>query len=148
MATLADRRGISLSCRLRRLWFSDTAPVEIVSALSALFWGVSLAIPGDTFAFRASYYKPMADLAPEWAWAVGFLALGMLQLVGVLSQATCGRACRWLMGCLAVMAWVAISCTVSMRWPPSAGSMPHLVLALAALWAFVRLGERRPNGYS
>lgn len=118
---------------------------ELASGLALILWGLSLAMPGGTFDARPEYYEQMAAIAPELVWAAVLTVLGMGQSwVATIPNRRC-PVVRQTLAFVSFCIWVFISATVAMRWPPSSGSMPHLVLAMGAFWAYARAGER-PRG--
>lgn len=142
-----DRRGLSLCSRLRRLWNGDPSAAELASGLALILWGLSLAVPGGTFDARPEYYEQMAAIAPEMAWSGIMTLMGAGQVWVATIQNRRVPFARQALAFMSLLIWVFISATVAMRWPPSSGSMPHVVLALGAFWAFARAGER-PYGTS
>lgn len=59
----------------------DTKPIEVALIALALWWGIALSLPFDTFSLYS--YSAMAEIAPEWAWALLFYVVSVLQFFGL-----------------------------------------------------------------
>lgn len=67
---------------LNRILGLDPATTELLSASVALAWASALLDPfTDTFGSAAGF-NAMADLAPDWAWGLVCLAIGIAGIAG------------------------------------------------------------------
>lgn len=58
---------------------------EVILGVSTIVFGVLLSIPPDSFSFGVGY-GIISKLAPTWAWGLGFLSLGLVNLWAVLHR--------------------------------------------------------------
>jgi hypothetical protein len=122
----------------------DTAPdpLELMLAVIALGWGLVLLTPTATLVDTPAY-RPLLLLMGEMLWAVAFLAVAALGIVGVLAERV------WLrLGALTghVFVWTALAVAIVLTTPATPGWWVYGVFAVRAGWAMrqvaVRSGRR------
>lgn len=115
-----------------KAWFADTRPLEVLSALCAFFFSVSVALNG--FEDLRTYHV-MDNLAPGLVWGLAFAVCCGLQFIGLLSNETRLRA--WGAGYAAPL-WGVTSVSVWASWPLAPHAGIYMALALASLWVLQR----------
>jgi len=117
----------------------DHTPIEILSAISAIFWGVFVANP-FTHSFCAMGVGVVLErVAPEWVWGVVAALIGMKQLHAVLCRDTFWRTYTAI---AIVILWVFMFVSFLLAAPQSVSIIVYPILAVAESWAMLRLTGR------
>lgn len=130
---------------MRRCWerllliltLATPEPVELGSSLAALAVGTWLLWPGGQFAHWPVMFRPMKQIAPQWAWALFLLAVGTLQF----RASACGqRKARRVAAFIALASWAFVA-AMFVRGDLRAIGIPLWFLGAASNgWIFLRLG--------
>ena len=120
------------------LWSKDVEASELVVMLCTLGWGVWLVNPSwDSFSSTPTF-RSMQAIAPEWVWGTPMLVLSLVHLVGLLADhSRIRKACTF----ANTLLWVFLSAMVWQGNLASTASVVYPVLALASLWAWLRLAR-------
>lgn len=111
---------------------ADTRAAEAISALSAVAWGVIMALPGDTMA--SPVWRIMRLIGDDHFWAVIFGIAGVLQALAIFSDAALFRKAGVL---LTLMLWFMVSFTSMLSNYLAPGWMVYGILGLAMLWTLL-----------
>lgn len=124
-------------CSLSKAIFDDEMVfTRLMLAASEFLWGILLLWPGELFSRPT--YKVMSHVMPEEAWALVFLATGMLQLSIVIQNDFHGKFAQYFAGWNFVLWWfVVVGMFLSVSPPPAAIS-GEAVLAIASFWIWLR----------
>ena len=142
--------------RLHNLMFkTDLEATRLTLALGAIFIGLGFAWPVHVFPSAAQIaagsgrhtYALMAQMMPEWAWAMAFLTQGSLMLHSLLTE-TYNKRLLWLDAFFGMVLWtVSISACYLAYWNGFANIMQYrppaimggeVAAALASWWVFIR----------
>jgi hypothetical protein len=124
--------------KLRSILGDSTRPTELSLCTLKMLWGVWLLLPMQTLSERGT----LASTAPERAWGLGLLLLGLLQLVMLLWG---WRRARMVLAMLAILFWWFLTAISWQRSPGSAGAVLTAWVALANIWVFIRLAQEAPG---
>lgn len=134
------RPTLSFGARLRALLLDhDFEPTEAISGIAATGWGLIVLLPVATFG-TSHTYDAMASLAPEWAWGLAVLLVGILQLLTLLLD---WHSWRRHTAFLAFCAWLFMSVMFIRANAASTATAIYPTMALAAAWAYWRLSLLR-----
>lgn len=131
-----------MAVRLRDLIIgADPEPVLFLCALIATLFGITLLLPGPTFAIETSQTTVIGLLIKEELFGSIMLLFGVLGLAGSLS------GWRWLMrtGCLAYVGLFAFRGATFVLADYHSTGNAYIILALGAAWAFLRLIPRNES---
>jgi hypothetical protein len=118
-------------------YFSDMWATRFTLALGAIFWGIMLFWPGETF--DRPTYTLMAKFAPEWTWAGLFLIQGLYAMYDVLCPGNRGKFTLFIDAILGCVLWtLSCICMLLSVYPPPAAIAGEIALALASWWNLVR----------
>ena len=113
----------------------DTEPIELLNSLVFVYLGLTLLIPGSTFASNNISYRTMELAAPENVWGAVMATLGVLSLIGVANNFRWLRVSTLVFKILILSTWGVLYYIGN---PLTTGGT-YCILALSAAWAFVRL---------
>lgn len=113
---------------------ADTELVELLGALAALGFGMTLLGPSVTF--EGASYRAMRVIAPEEIWGASFALLALVSFVTMLSGRR--RPRRWLAFAL-MLAFMAVGAMFFLANPGGVAALNYLVLALGQGIAFWRV---------
>lgn len=141
--TQEPRLGQRLIARLRFIICdTDFEFSEFLSCLTAVLVGAWLLNPAwDTFGASPSY-SLMAYVAPEWAWGLALLAVGVVQAYAIAVGRSFWRKTALL---AEAFVWAVSGIMFAMSNPSSTGTVIHFVLAAPAGWAYWRLMVQRES---
>lgn len=120
----------------RALFDSDLIATRITLALAEIMWAIMLWWPGDTFGRPT--YKLMANVMPEDAWGIVFMASGLTQLTIAVCQHFHTTFARYFAGWNAVLWCYVVASMLMSVYPPPAAIAGEMSLAMAAAWIWVR----------
>ena len=120
----------------RALFDSDLVITRLLLGFSELLWAILLAWPGHTFD-RPTYHF-MAHVMSEEAWAFVFLFSGLTQIFIVGTEGFHGLFARYFAGWNAALWVFIVTSMLASVYPPPAAISGEIVLALAAVWIWVR----------
>lgn len=104
--------------------------LEMLSAWGLIATGLTFLLPGDSFS--RGWYSHMAPLASEEVWGFGMTVVGVAQLAAVRWCRTFRRYWCRMIGCaLACSLWSYMGWPIFCRYPPAAGAVPYLLLAIS-----------------
>jgi len=113
---------------------TDTRLIELLAALTALWWSAVLVLPLDAFA-EAPSLRVLHQFAPARFWA-GLLALqGVGQLLGLYLDP---HPLRLLCALTAALIWLLVAMLLLITEPPLPSGGVYLLLALGCVWAVAR----------
>lgn len=115
-------------------WTAGTRGVESLSACTAVYWAVILALPLNSFDVSPSFDNLQA-LATEPAWAVIYGLIGALQLVALAIDHYQSRLAAAV--CAAVL-WCMTAVSIIETSPASTTPGVYMALALGCLWTLIR----------
>lgn len=96
--------------------FRERAPEWVMATIQA-GWGISLLMPGDTFA--RPFYKPLKAMAPETAWGMACLLVGSARLAALYVNGSRTQTPRIRQVCsfFAMWFWMMLTVgTMSLDW--------------------------------
>lgn len=126
---------------LKHSWFGlilaehDTEPVELIGGATKVIMGIWLLLPFDTFEASPTFSE--LRVFPEWAWGTFFLVVGLLHLTALHDGNRVWRS--WASG-IGFVIWFAFAVVFVTTNPPAFGWIMFLSVALAQMWASIRLG--------
>jgi hypothetical protein len=141
---------------------SDLRGTRFTLAIGAIFIGLGFCWPTQIFPTAEQIasgqgrhtYALMAQIAPEWAWALAFLAQGLIMAWSLLS----GYRTKWLLwldAAFGVVLWTAAigACYLAywrgfdriMDYRPPAIMGGEIAATLASWWVFVRYHFEAPT---
>lgn len=129
--TFRARAASYLTWLIRESNFHGT---ECMAALGTAVIGIVTALPTDTFP-TAQGFSALSQLAPEWVWACVTLALPALTLAAAYFDHYWLR----LTAMLGHVFWYLFIGTLVVWGNPRGWGYLYFVLALASMWAFIRL---------
>jgi hypothetical protein len=110
--------------------------VEVATTSLALWWGLILILPFDTFSSSSSY-KAMAGIASEPCWGLFMLAIGTAQLFGMILNNYFIKRYSLL---LATGIWVFISAMFGLSTFFSTASGTYFIIACLTGWLYMKVG--------
>lgn len=116
---------------------SDTTPTKFFLAIASTLWMLGLIVPGDTM--TRPVYQSMAELAPEWAWALAWAVYSAAMYWRVFANGG-----RWRIALVinlygvALWGYTSFSILFTLTYPYPAGTAPDFACLAAAFWVFVR----------
>jgi hypothetical protein len=132
----------SLRRSAERLWlivlFGTPEVAGVGSGLAALSMGLRYAWPDQVFDVNPRFFRPMSDLAPEWAWAILMIAVGTVQIFTVADG---NRSVRRSAAMAGVLLWAFLT-VMYVRGDVRAPVIPLFLLGVAAnAWKYLRLSS-------
>lgn len=125
--------------RLRSLLIDyDFEFSEVLNALAATLWGFWLMLPMDSFGSTRSF-AAMRDLADESIWGAGICAVGLVELIGLITERWQWRRRSALLLC---GLWAFVAVMLARANFAGTGTVIYPLLSLSALWAFLRMRFR------
>jgi hypothetical protein len=136
--------GIFIAMResLKHSWWGmilaehDTEPVELIGGATKVAMGLWLLLPFDTFGSSRTFSA--LAVFPESAWGAFFLVVGLAHLAALYDGRRTWRA--WASG-IGFVIWFAFALVFVTTNPPAFGWIMFMSVALAQMWASVRLGQ-------
>ena len=113
--------------------------LKIFSTSIAMWWGVVLILPFDTFSTALSY-KAMAGIAPEFYWGLLMLIMGLAHLIGITYSLKKIEKASFL---IATFVWIFIAAMFTIGSPPNTASGTYALIGLLTGWLYtnVKVGE-------
>lgn len=121
--------------RLRGLMWVRPEATELISALAAIAWAVSVWSDPSGIALSSSYQILIGWAQPP-VWVVLFGLLGAMQISALLSWSCRYRLAASLIG---VIAWGCMGAAVAVAAPSVPTGWVYLTLALACVWAALQI---------
>lgn len=120
---------------LRRSWFGDVEPTEVLLVSCAAYWALILAWPADSFMTSLSY-RTMDHIADELWWAGAAAILAALPVIALLAH----RVWLRLLAALCHVGWWSFIATmILISNPASTGWGIYALLAFSAVWVVIRV---------
>ncbi len=142
-AAMYGRPGQPFTERLELLLGLAQPAVELFGGLRSVCWALWLITHPELFHRYPAFFAPMAAVAPPWAWGLVVLTFGACSLGALFYQRRQGRRNAALLAC---MGWSGLAFMYARGDPGSLG-IPLLICdALAAGWAYLRLGDDYGRG--
>jgi len=129
----------------RMMWkiaYADTTAVETITAVQSLLLGLWLALPLDTFG-SGQAFKIMSVLAPEWAWSILMVGIGVVQLYLVHAKRV---GPRLIVARVMLPIWIVIDLSFLLSLPASTASSTYFVFVLCCIWSVISLVLRKNRG--
>lgn len=120
----------------------DTTPVELMTSLATVLWGIAVIVPGDYLA-TTRIYAPMASVAPDIFWGGVAIALGGAWLTSALLGSVIlprGQLWRRSSACCTAVFWMSATVMGLLTVGPVTIVAFMFVNGLAAGWCWSRLG--------
>lgn len=114
---------------------AQSDPLEVVTAIQSILWGIWLLLPYDTFG-SSRVYSVMATVAPEIWWGTFFLFIGMFQLILVHLRK---RNSRRLLALAMLFSWTFADIGFWLSGSSSAAAITYLTFVIAAAWSVIIL---------
>jgi hypothetical protein len=121
--------------RLLLIYASHTEPMEFLTALLAVGWGVWMLLPTESFLFFRQYWFLLV-VAQEEIWGWMFVSVGLASLFSLIEGSVMRR--RILMFCI-FMFWLFLAAAFAITEPTLPITFFYSVMALATMWTFIRL---------
>lgn len=115
---------------------SDTKPVELLSLITILAWGLLIVIPNVSLG--GSAFRILSKLAPEPIWGFIAIAIGLLAVYGLLFNGDTFRL--WVLFFKTIF-WACLASGTLFGNPMIPGWILYAALSISSGWAFVRLGH-------
>lgn len=125
--------------RLRRLfWSIDPRPAEVMSATTAILWGIGIVWSGDTFWHSA--YHHLFGFAPDWLWATWLIFLGGIQSWFVVWGTSRETIRHEIVTGASAATWAIIAGSLTAVAPSDPAALGYWAIGASSLWSFVRSG--------
>lgn len=112
---------------------STTNTAEVIALTFTTWWALRVLVPDQSFAAVPQAYHHMAELAPEWAWGLGVLAICLVHFIGfVLDHMTIRRAAIFATACF----WGFLASAFLIGAPHGIVWGSNAITAAVAAWAF------------
>ena len=119
------------------LWKANTETGELLLGFTGLVWGIWLLHPAETFQLPS--YQGFIEVAPEWAWGLAFLLLGLFTLYATLINS---YKCRRLSTLANVIGWTFVMTAFFVHVPQSTAVPVYFLIALSSIWLHIRVRFR------
>lgn len=116
----------------------DPRPLEIITAIQGIVWGLWLLLPYNTF-LSSPVYSIMLVLAGDVVWGAAFLILGSSQLV--LAHIGTPRT-RGMIAAITLFAWTFVDLGLWLSGSYSAAGVTYLTFVLVSAWQVAALSIR------
>lgn len=129
----------------RMMWkiaLTDTIPVESITAVQSMLFGLWLILPFDTFG-SGSVFDIMRQIAPETTWGVLMMILGVAQLYVVHVKKVLYRI--WVTRIMLPI-WVIIDLSFLLSRTASSASVTYFVFVMCSVWSLISLALRQNRG--
>lgn len=129
----------------RMMWkiaLTDTIPVESITAVQSMLFGLWLILPFDTFG-SGSVFDIMRQIAPETTWGVLMMILGVAQLYVVHVKKVLYRI--WVTRIM-LPVWVIIDLSFLLSRTASSASITYFVFVMCSAWSLISLALRQNRG--
>jgi len=129
----------------RMMWkiaLTDTIPVESITAVQSMLFGLWLILPFDTFS-SGSVFDIMNQIAPESIWGVLMMVLGITQLYTVHTKRVFYRI--WATRIM-LPVWVIIDLSFLLSRTASSASITYFVFVMCSIWSLISLALRQNRG--
>jgi hypothetical protein len=129
----------------RMMWkiaYADTTAVETITAVQSMLLGIWLLLPFDSFG-SSQAFRIMSVIAPEWAWSVLMVAIGVSQLYFVHTKRITPRLN---MARVMLPVWIVIDLSFLLSLPASTASSTYFVFVLCCVWSVISLVLRKNRG--
>ncbi|MGA4519263.1 hypothetical protein ACPA0F_18555 [Solibacillus silvestris] len=113
--------------------------LKIFTTSIAIWWGVVLILPFDTFS-TAVPYRAMAEIASEFYWGLLMLLMGCSHLIGITYSLKKIERASFL---IATFVWIFIAAMFAFGSPPNTASGTYAIIGLLTGWLYtkVKVGE-------
>lgn len=129
----------------RMMWkiaLTDTTPVESITAVQSMLFGLWLILPFDTFD-SGSVFDIMSKIAPEVFWGVLMTILGVSQLYVVHLKRVIYRI--WVTRIM-LPVWLIIDLSFLLSRTASSASVTYFVFVMCSVWSLISLALRQNRG--
>lgn len=113
--------------------------VEVATTSIAIWWGIILILPYDTFS-EAVAYGAMSTLAPEFVWALVLLLIGFLQLYGIVRDHYSFKRFTLL---FATGVWIFIATMFALGSPFNTATGTYVIIGCLTGWLYTKVGEQK-----
>ncbi|AMM44865.1 putative membrane protein [Bacillus phage SP-15] len=111
---------------------------ETFTSLIAIVWGLSLLHPDATFTLPS--YKPMLDIAPEYAWGLLALGIGIFQYIGMVGRKFYLRTISAL---LATGFWIFVGVMFCLTPIMNTAGGTYIIIGIMTGVLYVKVGGQR-----
>lgn len=115
-------------------WTAGTRGVESLSACTAVYWGIVLLIPVDSFAVSYSF-SHLQSLASENAWAMVYGGIGVFQLLALILV---NYQMRLVAAVCAASLWIMTAVSIFINAPASTTVGVYFALSMGCVWTLLR----------
>ena len=129
----------------RMMWkiaLTDTTPVESITAVQSMLFGLWLILPFDTFD-SGSVFDIMGQIAPETTWGILMTILGVSQLYVVHLKRAIYRI--WVTRIM-LPVWLIIDLSFLLSRTASSASVTYFVFVMCSVWSLISLALRQNRG--
>lgn len=129
----------------RMMWkiaLTDTTPVESITAVQSMLFGLWLILPFDTFD-SGSVFDIMSQIAPEVFWGILMTILGVSQLYVVHLKRVIYRI--WVTRIM-LPVWLIIDLSFLLSRTASSASVTYFVFVVCSVWSLISLALRQNRG--
>lgn len=129
----------------RMMWkiaLTDTTPVESITAVQSMLFGLWLILPFDTFE-SGSVFDIMHQIAPEVFWGILMTILGVSQLYVVHLKRVIYRI--WVTRIM-LPVWLIIDLSFLLSRTASSASITYFVFVMCSVWSLISLALRQNRG--
>lgn len=119
----------------------DPKPLETITAVQSISWGMWLLLPMNTFSASGTY-SVMGLLASEEFWGILFVVLGVSQIV---SMRVFSVRLRGMIATAMMFSWIFVDLGFWLSGSTSAAAITYSTFALASIWSVVALSGRTRN---
>lgn len=129
----------------RMMWkiaLADTTPVETITAVQSMLFGLWLVLPFNTFN-SGNVFDIMNQIAPESVWGILMMVLGIAQLYTVHTKRVVYRI--WATRIM-LPVWVIIDLSFLLSLTASSASITYFVFVMCSVWSLISLALRQNRG--
>jgi hypothetical protein len=127
---------------IKRMACIDSMPLEAVLSVQAVLFGAFLILPDSAF-LHVQVYRALSSIAPEEAWGIVFLALGISELVAIHFN---WRRFRSSCAALALFMWLFVDLGSWISNVESAATVTYFTFVLIAMWSVISISTRDYSG--
>lgn len=138
----SDRMRMGFIMMKRMVWkivTTDTTPVETITAVQSMLFGMWMLLPFETFD-SGGVFNTMAMIAPESAWGVVMAVVGAYQLYAVHSRKIGRRI--WITRIMLPI-WIIVDLSFFLSRIASSATITYFVFVLCGAWSLISLAFRQ-----
>lgn len=112
--------------------------VEVATTSLAIWWGIILLLPFNTFVISSSY-SAMAGLATETAWGIIMLAQGVIQLTSMVFRFKKIKQFSYL---VATFLWFFIAAMFAVGELSNTATGTYAIIGCLTGWLYLKVGDQ------